>query len=79
MQTTRINISLPGDLAEYLKRSIPKRKRSQFIAEALDESLRRRRNLKKELTKSLKAQKDIISQINEDFKYADAEILEKLP
>lgn len=52
---TRINIILPNDLARDFRRTIPSRSRSKFIAEALEDKLKRKKNLKKELIKSLKA------------------------
>lgn len=76
---TRINIMLPNELARDLRRSIPARKRSKFIAEALDEKLKFKRNLKKELIRSLKANRQFDKQIMEDFKYADAETLKYIP
>lgn len=73
MQTQRINITLPNELAKDLKRSIPKRSRSKFIAEALTEKLKKKKNLKRDLVRSLKANRDSDKQIMEDFKYVDAE------
>lgn len=78
MQTQRINITLPIGLARDLRKTIPARSRSNFIAQALEDRLKRKKNLKKELIKSLKAQEAIISEIQEDFKYVDAEAFEKL-
>lgn len=78
MQTQRLNITLPSNIARDLRRTIPARKRSRFIAEALEEKLRKR-DLKKELIKSAKAQRKIIEEIQEDFKYADAETLKYIP
>lgn len=78
MQTQRINITLPSHIARDLRQSVPARKRSRFIAEALEEKLRKR-DLKKELIKSAKAQRKIIEEIQEDFKYADAESLKYIP
>lgn len=51
----RINITLPDELARDLRRSIPDKKRSGFIASGLTDKLNKKRNLKKELIKSLKA------------------------
>lgn len=82
MQAQRLNITLPYELARDFKRAIPAKKRSKFIAEAVREKLPKR-NLKKELIKSLKANKEfyrkVAKEIREDFKYADAEVWEKLP
>ncbi len=79
MQVQRINISLPAGLARDLRKTIPARSRSKFIAQALEDRLKRKKNLKKELIKSLKAQEALISGIRKDFKYVDAEAFEKLP
>lgn len=79
MQTQRINITLPNDLARDLKRSIPSRSRSKFIAEALEDRLKRKKNLKKEFIKSLKAQAKLTKEIQEDFKYVDAQEFERIP
>jgi len=79
MPTQRINISLPNDIARDLRRIIPERSRSKFIAQALEEKLKRKRNLKKDFIASLKANRKFYEQIQEDFKYVDAEAFEKLP
>ena len=74
----RINITLPPDLARDLRRNIPDRSRSKFITEAIRDKLKKQ-DLKTELKKSAQAQTAIIHQIQEDFKYVDAEELSKLP
>lgn len=82
MQAQRLNITLPYELARDFRRAIPIKKRSRFIADAVREKLPKR-DLEKELIKSLKANKDfyrkVAKEIREDFKYADAAVLEKLP
>ncbi len=75
----RINITLPDDLIRDFNRSVPSGKRSKFIAEAVKEKIGKKKNLKKEWIKSLKAQEDIIKEIREDFKYVDAEAFERIP
>jgi len=75
----RINITLPDNLAADIRRTIPKRARSKFIAEAVDEKLKRKKDLKKDLIKSLKANRELDRQIMEDFKYADADALKYIP
>lgn len=83
MQTQRINITLPNDLARDLRKTIPARSRSKFIAEAVSEKLTTKKNFKKEWVKNLKANREyyekVGKEIEEDFKYADAEVLERLP
>lgn len=78
MQTQRLNITLPFDLASEFRRSIPNRLRSKFIADALRDKLIKR-DLKQQLRKSAKAQREIIREIQKDFKYADLETLRNLP
>lgn len=78
MQAQRLNITLPYDLARDLKRAIPAKKRSKFIAGAVRGKLPKK-NLKKEWINSLEAQEKIIKEIREDFKYTDAEVWERLP
>ena len=50
----RINITLPDELARDFRRTVPARKRSSFIAQAIKKDLPKK-DLKKELIKSLKA------------------------
>lgn len=54
MQAQRLNITLPYEIAKDLRRTIPAKKRSRFIAESIRKNLPKR-DLKKELIKSLKA------------------------
>ncbi len=79
----RINITLPEDLAKEFRKNIPDRSRSKFIAEALKDRLNKKRNLKKVWVKALRANREyyskIAKEIEEDFKYADAEVIERLP
>ncbi|MDP3758083.1 MAG: hypothetical protein Q8Q86_00020 [Candidatus Daviesbacteria bacterium] len=78
MLAQRLNITLPYELARNFKRSVPLRKRSQFIAQAVREKLTKA-DLSEQLRKSALAQREIIKQIQEDFKYADAETWANLP
>ncbi len=78
MNSQRINITLPFELVRDLRLQIPTRLRSKFIAGAIKDKLNKQ-DLKEQLRKSAQAQKEIIKEIQEDFKYADAEILAKLP
>lgn len=83
MNTQRINITLPADLIRDLRRIVPEGKRSRFLADALEEKIIKRKNLKKDLAKSLRANyeyyKKVGKEIEEDFKYADADVLKNLP
>lgn len=78
MQTQRINITLPTDVLTHLRRSVPNRKRSKFIAEAIKDKLPKQ-DIEKNLRKSAQAQKEIIEELQKDFSYADQEILDRLP
>lgn len=78
MQTQRINITLPNDLARDFRSSVPIRSRSKFIASAIEERLGKK-NIKSLLLKSAQEQKTIIDQIQKDFKYTDEESFNKLP
>lgn len=78
MQTQRINITLPNNLVRDLRRIIPARSRSKFIASAVSEKLSKK-DLKDSLRKSGQAQREIIQQMQEDFKDADIQALSNLP
>lgn len=78
----RINITLPDELTKDLRKVIPARSRSKFIAEAVSEKLiqkKRRRSLKKELRQSMEANREFYKQVADEWKYIDAEAFEKLP
>lgn len=55
MKSQRINITLPYELIRDIQMNIPQGKRSEFIAKAVSEKLGKKRDIKKELIKSLKA------------------------
>jgi metal-responsive CopG/Arc/MetJ family transcriptional regulator len=44
MKTVRVNISLPDDLLQEISREVGPRKRSRFIAEAVERSLKELRD-----------------------------------
>ena len=73
MQTQRINITLPSDLARDLRRTVPDGSRSKFIASALEEKLKRKKNLKKDLIKSLKVNAEFYKKEFEDWKAIEVE------
>ena len=66
MQAQRLNITLPYELARDLKRAVPAKKRSRFLAKVLKENLKRT-NLKAQLIKSLKANKKLYEQVAKDW------------
>ena len=72
MQAQRLNITLPYELARDFRKAIPASKRSQFIAEALNEKLPKS-NLKKELIKSLRANKEFYRKVAEEWKVTEVE------
>lgn len=69
----RINITLPDELVRDLRRAIAERKRSKFIAEAVSEKLKKKRNLKKDWIKSLKANKKLYQEVQKDWAPIDVE------
>lgn len=73
MQTQRINITLPIDLLKQLQSEIPLGKRSTFIAKAVSEKLTKKRNIQKELRKSLKANYEFYKKEAEDWKAIETE------
>lgn len=73
MQTQRINITLPNDLARDLRRTIPARSRSRFISEALKEKLAKKRNFKKEWIESLKANYQFDKKVMEEWSATEVE------
>lgn len=70
----RINITLPDELARDFRKYIPARERSKFIAEKIRNSIPKK-NLKKELIKSLKANHKLYE---EEAKIWDATIADGL-
>ena len=73
MQTQRINISLPYEIIKHLNQSISKGKRSRFIAKAVSEKLAKKRNIQKELKKSLAANYDFYKKVAKDWKVTEIE------
>ncbi len=83
MQMQRINITLPQDVLRQLRMRIPEGKRSEFIATAIASNLGDKKEKLRQLKRSLEINRDFYNkvrkEIEEDFKYADAEIIDKLP
>ncbi len=73
MQTTRINITLPNDLARDLRKIIPARSRSRFIAEAVKAKLPKKRFSNREWAKSLRANRKLYEEIHKDWAPLDVE------
>lgn len=72
----RINITLPDDLIRDFNRSIPHGKRSKFIAEAISKNLPKK-DLKKELIKSLKTNHKLYEEESKVWDAAIADGLDK--
>lgn len=83
MNVQRANFTLPLPVIRQLQASVPAGKRSKFIAQAVSEKLGQEKDIRKAFEKSLKANaafyRKEARQIEEDFKYADAEIIKNLP
>lgn len=74
MQAQRLNITLPYEIARDFKRTIPERSRSKFIAKILKEKLpSKRRNIKAELSKSLKANYEFYKKVAHEWKATEVE------
>ena len=69
----RINITLPDDLARDLRRTIPTRSRSKFIAEALKEKIKKKRLFKDKWIKHLKVNKEFYKKIAQEWKATEVE------
>ncbi len=72
----RINITLPDELTRDLRRTIPARSRSKFIAEALSEKLmqkKKKRMSKKELMQTLKANYDYYKKVAKEWEATEVE------
>ena len=71
----RLNITLPKELAESLKKISEPRKRSHFIAEAIVERIERRQKekLEKELEEGYRASRQEAFAISKEFETFDLE------
>jgi len=73
MQTQRINISLPYDIIKHLNQTVSKGKRSRFIAKAVSEKLEKKRNIQKELIKSLRANRKFDEAVMKEWSVTEVE------
>lgn len=73
MNSQRINITLPYDLLQQLDTTVPLGKRSTFIAKAVSEKLEKKRNLMKEIEKSLKANYEFDKKIAKEWEVTELE------
>lgn len=73
MHTQRVNVSLPYDLIKQLQSEVPQGKRSKFIANAVSEKLSKKRNLKAELEKSLKANSQLDKAVMKEWSVTEVE------
>jgi CopG family transcriptional regulator/antitoxin EndoAI len=71
----RLNITLPKEVAESLKRMTKPRKRSHFIATAIVERIERRQRekLQKDLEEGYRATRQEALAISKEFETADLE------
>lgn len=73
MQTQRINISLPTDTLRQLQLAVPQGKRSRFITKAISEKLGKKREIKRELVKSLEANREFYKREAEAWRVTEVE------
>lgn len=73
MQTQRINISLPINIIKQLQLTVPFGKRSRFITSALSEKLAKKRDIEKELRKSLKANRKFDEAVMKEWSVTEVE------
>lgn len=70
---TRMNITLPQDLARGFRIAVPRRQRSRFIASLLKEKLKKRQDTETQLRRSLKANYEYDKKIAEEWSVLDGE------
>jgi metal-responsive CopG/Arc/MetJ family transcriptional regulator len=73
MQTQRINISMPYNILKHLNQTVSKGKRSRFIANAVSEQLTKKRDIQKELSKSLKANYNFYKTVAREWEVTETE------
>ncbi|NVM20676.1 MAG: ribbon-helix-helix protein, CopG family [Desulfobacterales bacterium] len=75
MDTVRLNITLPEDLAHQLDRLVGPRKKSRFITEALRQRIEKMENdqIQKRLKEGYKARKAESLAITKEFEPTDLE------
>lgn len=73
MNTHRINITLPTSLLLQLNQEIPAGKRSKFIANAVSERLKKKRDIQKELVKSLKTNYNFYKKVAKEWEVTEIE------
>ncbi len=73
--TVRMNITLPADLAEVLKKITAPRRRSQFVAEAVGQKIKQLQDhlLDKSLKEGYQANKKEGLTITQEFESSDLE------
>jgi metal-responsive CopG/Arc/MetJ family transcriptional regulator len=73
MQVQRINITLPTEVANNLKRTVSSGKRSKFIAKAITEKLEQKKGAKTLLRESLRKHKEFYKKEYEVWKGIEVE------
>ena len=75
MGVTRMNITIPKELAEQIEKLAPPRKRSLFVAEALTQKVKeiQRERIEKALEEGYKTRKEESQSIAREFEPLDLE------
>jgi len=75
MGVTRMNITIPKELAEQIGKLTPPRKRSQFVAEALRQKVQeiQRERIEKALEEGYKTRKEESQSMAREFESLDLE------
>jgi metal-responsive CopG/Arc/MetJ family transcriptional regulator len=75
MSVVRMNITLPEELARQIDKLVEPRKKSQFIAETLQQRIERiqHEKLQKILEEGYKARKKESQSLTKEFEYIDLE------
>jgi hypothetical protein len=75
MKTLKLNFTVPEDIAEALKASVSRRKRSAFVAAAVADKLREleKEQLRQSLVEGYQARQAEDSEVNQDWERATLE------
>lgn len=74
MQAQRLNITLPDNLVRDLRRIVSSGKRSRFIADAVEEKIKKKKkNFNKEWAKNLRANRKLYEEVAKDWAPLDTE------
>ena len=74
MLAQRLNITLSDDLVRVLRRTVPNGKRSQFIATAVEEKIKKKKkDFNKEWAKSLRANREYYEKVADEWEATEVE------